>query len=57
VRQPTFPDVIHIVWRWARGSETDWRQRWAEERLVNLIAEQLADEPEPEIVTPAERKA
>lgn len=55
VRQPAFPDVVAILWRWFRGSEPNWRDRWAEQKLVDRLAEEM--EPEPEIIIPAEQKA
>jgi hypothetical protein len=55
VRQPTFPDVVGIIWRWARGDRPTLRQTFAEERLIEKLADELGDEPE--IILPAERKA
>ena len=53
VRQPAFPDVVRIIWRWLRGDRPTLRQTFAEGRLIERLAEEL----EPEIILPTEQKA
>ena len=55
VRQPTFPDVVRILWRWWRGDRPTWKEQFAEARLVDRLASELPDEPEP--AAPADAKA
>ena len=43
-RQPTFPDVVGILWRWWRGDRPTLKDRFAEEKLVERLAEELPDE-------------
>lgn len=47
-RGPDFSQTLAILWRWARGVQPNWRDRWAEQKLVDRLADEMEDEPEPE---------
>ena len=45
VRQPAFPDVVRIIYRWFRGDRPSLKERFAEERLIDKLAAELELEP------------
>ncbi len=45
-RQPTFRDLLMVVLRWWRGDRPSLRERFAEEKLIERLSEELPDEPE-----------
>ena len=47
VRQPTFPDVVRILWSWLRGVRPTLKQRFDEEKLITRLSEEMGDETEP----------
>jgi hypothetical protein len=51
VRQPGFPEKFAAISSWLRGDWPTLKQQFAEERLVDRLAEEL--EPKPKIVITA----
>ena len=49
VRQASFSETLAILWRWARGDRPSLRQTFAEERLIEKLADEMGDEPEPTV--------
>jgi hypothetical protein len=47
-RAPSFGETLGIIWRWWRGVQPSWRERVKEQRLVDRLADELPEEPEPE---------
>ena len=44
-RQPTFRDSLMVVLRWWLGDRPSLRQTFAEERLIEKLADEMGDEP------------
>ena len=45
VRSPSFAETLTILWRWLRGDRPSLRQTFAEERLIEKLADEMGDEP------------
>jgi hypothetical protein len=45
--RPSFSETLKAVVGWMRGREPDWRQRFAEQRLIERLAAEMEPEPEP----------
>lgn len=36
-----FTDACKAIWRWWRGDQPNWRERFAEQRLIERLAQEL----------------
>jgi hypothetical protein len=46
-RYVSFAETFSAVWGWLRGREPDWRERAREQRVIEMLAEELEVELTP----------
>jgi len=40
-QSPTFAENLRVVWSWITGRKPNWRERFAEQRLIERLAQEL----------------